>query len=340
MIPLAEHDEPSLAAQKKQRHVALEKATPTPKNRVWNFFGSPLGRPGVEPDLSAETATGSVQFSYENASGRAYYYTRDHLGSVRELCNSSGTILTRYSYDPYGKTTTSYLSGSVDSTKQYAGMYMHQQSGEYETVGRIYDTSTGHWLSRDPLAESGGINLYDYCLNEPIRETDGLGLVCVDSLQLIHSGPMKGGKSLNDYFPNIDKTVPGFAPDNRSQTGPFFQPNGAGDIVQIVANTSGSGTVTFTQFTQQDGQKAWTDDVKKSGQNPSQPPFMQPLPGGSSWADIPGSPGLDQGIVPTTFITTVYSNPSGKECCKYGKCSIMWHQDTGGNIRIIASWCE
>ena len=34
-----------------------------------------------------------------------YYYTRDHLGSVREMVNSSGTIVARYSYDPYGNTT-------------------------------------------------------------------------------------------------------------------------------------------------------------------------------------------------------------------------------------------
>jgi uncharacterized protein RhaS with RHS repeats len=29
----------------------------------------------------------------------ANYYTRDHLGSVRELLNSSGTIVARYGYD-------------------------------------------------------------------------------------------------------------------------------------------------------------------------------------------------------------------------------------------------
>ena len=33
----------------------------------------------------------------------AYFYTRDHLGSVRELTDSSGSIRARNSYDPFGR---------------------------------------------------------------------------------------------------------------------------------------------------------------------------------------------------------------------------------------------
>ena len=177
MILLAEHDEPSLAAKKKQRPVASEKATSTPKNRVWNFFGSPLGRTCSKPDLSAETATGSVQFSYETASGQAYYYTSDHLGSVRELVNGSGTIVSRLGYDPYGRTTT--LSGTILPTMQYAGMYLHATSGLNLTLNRGYDSNTGRWLSQDPLNQAEireGPNLYSYVQNLPVSMTDVLGL--------------------------------------------------------------------------------------------------------------------------------------------------------------------
>jgi RHS repeat-associated protein len=175
VILLAEHDEPSLAAKKKQRHVALKTATSTPKNRVWNFFGSAPGRISCEAGSTPETATGSVQYSYENASGRAYYYTRDHLGSVREMTNSSGTIVARYSYDPYGRTTL--VSGSDMATKQYAGMMKHQASGLYLTpFGNTYDPNTGRWIGRDPLGEGASLNLYAYCANEPIDTNDPLGL--------------------------------------------------------------------------------------------------------------------------------------------------------------------
>jgi RHS repeat-associated protein len=183
VILLAEHDEPSLAAKKKRQHVALETATSTPKNRVWNFFGSPPGRISCEPGSTPETATGSVQFSYETASGQAYYYTFDHLGSTREMLNSSGTIVARYDYDPFGKTTL--VSGSDMATFQYAGMMKHQPSGLYLTPvdedgdgGRIYDSATARFINRDfdgaeLLPE--GPNLYSYVGNNPINYIDPNG---------------------------------------------------------------------------------------------------------------------------------------------------------------------
>ena len=174
MILLAEHDEPSLAAKKKRQHVALETPTSPSKNRVWNFFDRALGRPGVDPDLSWENATGSVQYSYKNASGQGYYYTFDHLGSVREMTDGSGTIQARYDYDPYGRTTL--VSGTNLSDFQYAGYYMHQTSGLYLTMFRAFDPNTGKWLSRDPLGERIGPNLYQYVGNNPVRYTDPLGL--------------------------------------------------------------------------------------------------------------------------------------------------------------------
>jgi RHS repeat-associated protein len=167
VILLAEHDEPSLAAAQEQQEPPLKTATSTPKNRVWGFENYPSGRISAEPPLSWENAAGSVQYSYENTSGRAYYYTRDHLGSVREMCNSSGTIVARYGYDPYGAPppgySTNLISGTNLATKQYAGMYMHQPSGLYLTKYRAFDPNTGRWLSRDPIAERGGGESFRIC---------------------------------------------------------------------------------------------------------------------------------------------------------------------------------
>jgi RHS repeat-associated protein len=104
----------------------------------------------------------------------AYYYTRDHLGSVREMCNSSGGIVARYSYDPYGRTTL--VTGSNLSTFQYTGDYAHQTSGLNLTKYRAYDPTTGRWLSRDPIAERGGKTLYEYCQDDATNLIDQLGL--------------------------------------------------------------------------------------------------------------------------------------------------------------------
>jgi len=110
-----------------------------------------------------------------------YYYTRDHLGSMRELLNSSGTILTRYSYDPYGRTIPTYESANtstppIAATFQYTGDYYHATSGLNLTKYRAYDSNTGRWLNRDPIKEKGGLNLYDYCRDNATDLTDPFGL--------------------------------------------------------------------------------------------------------------------------------------------------------------------
>jgi len=104
-----------------------------------------------------------------------YYYTSDHLRNTRELVNGSGSIVARYGYDAYGRTTL--VSGSNIATFQYAGYYAHQPSGLYMTLFRPdYDPNLGRWLQRDPKGIDGGLNLYGYVDNNPDNESDPLGL--------------------------------------------------------------------------------------------------------------------------------------------------------------------
>ena len=100
-----------------------------------------------------------------------YFYTRDHLGSIREMMASNGsTISARYSYDPYGRATQ--VSGSITCDFQYAGMYEHAISGLNFTKFRAYDPNVGRWIARDPSGEGSGINLYAYCDDNPIGKID------------------------------------------------------------------------------------------------------------------------------------------------------------------------
>lgn len=50
---------------------------------------------------------------------------------------------------------------------------------------RAYDADLGRWLSRDPIEERGGLNLYAYVSNNPVNKRDSLGLAedC-DALQI------------------------------------------------------------------------------------------------------------------------------------------------------------
>ena len=116
------------------------------------------------------------QGEVQNTSGVAapYYYTRDLLNSIKEMCSSTGSVVAKYNYDPYGRVVL--VSGSNLATFQYTGDYVHSLSGLNLTLFRAYDPNIGKWLSRDPIGVKGGINLYRYVGNNPITLTDPSGL--------------------------------------------------------------------------------------------------------------------------------------------------------------------
>ncbi|HEX5152710.1 MAG TPA: RHS repeat-associated core domain-containing protein [Parafilimonas sp.] len=109
----------------------------------------------------------------EQINGTNYYFTRDHLGSIREMTNGSGAIKTQYDYDPYGRKTK--VVGNTDADFGFTGHYFHQASGLYLTLFRAYHVNLGRWLSRDPMKETEGTNLYAYVRNNPSNLLDPNG---------------------------------------------------------------------------------------------------------------------------------------------------------------------
>jgi RHS repeat-associated protein len=110
-----------------------------------------------------------------SGSATKLYYAKDNLGSVRDvLAAQNGTRVASFDYDPYGNTTQT--QGRVSTDFRYAGMFYHQASGLYLTEHRAYDPKAGRWLSRDPIREQGGANLYGYVEGNPIAFVDPLGL--------------------------------------------------------------------------------------------------------------------------------------------------------------------
>jgi RHS repeat-associated protein len=106
----------------------------------------------------------------EQINGTNYYFTRDHLGSIREITDAGGNIVSRYDYDPYGRRTK--LSGTINSDFGFTGHYFDSASGLHLTLYRAYDANFGRWLSRDPIGENGGTSLYVYCKNNTIKYVD------------------------------------------------------------------------------------------------------------------------------------------------------------------------
>lgn len=80
---------------------------------------------------------------------------------------------------------------------------MHARSGLNLTRTRAYSASLGRFISRDPIQEYGGVNLYAYCQNDPVTNTDPSGLVCGSKTK-----PHRGPDVLTGTPPEIDDNKP------------------------------------------------------------------------------------------------------------------------------------
>ncbi len=117
------------------------------------------------------------QVNFTIAGSNQYSYSKDRLGSIRELTKTVGGITAieaQYNYDPYGLVVK--LNGSADAEFQYANYYYHSRSGLNMPVFRVYAPSRGRFVNRDPFEEAGGTNLYVYVGNGPTNFVDFTGL--------------------------------------------------------------------------------------------------------------------------------------------------------------------
>jgi RHS repeat-associated protein len=146
--------------------------------------------------LKTYTALGEIDSSTTPPTPR--YFTRDHLGSVREVVAQNGTLLARYDYKPYGKRLQ--VSGTYEAAKGYTGHDYHVGSDLILTRYRAYDPNTGRWLSPDPIKEAGGMNLYRYVGNDPVNATDPLGLWTLGIGLTIQGGVGPGGGVSGGFY--------------------------------------------------------------------------------------------------------------------------------------------
>ena len=110
----------------------------------------------------------------------ALYYVRDQLGSVIAVTDAVGKVLGATKYDAYGEVEA---SRGMQPDFGYAGMLRDSNSSLYLTQFREYDPVVGRWLSRDPIGERGGENIYAYARSNPLFWTDPTGLAVTITIQ-------------------------------------------------------------------------------------------------------------------------------------------------------------
>ena len=137
------------------------------RSYLWglDLSGSEQGAGGVGGLLEINDPTNGVHFA-------AY----DGNGNVAGLVSaSSGASSAVYEYDPFGEVNraTGQMAGA--NPLRFSTKYQDRQTDLVYYGYRYYKASTGRWLSRDPILERGGNNLYAMSRNAPISLVDPRG---------------------------------------------------------------------------------------------------------------------------------------------------------------------
>lgn len=200
------------------------------QNKEWLFSGLLVSVPLA---LAGWWRSKASKKKVQKQKGGDYFYTKDHLGSVREMTTEDGTIEARYDYDPYGRMTK--IINNKESDFAYAGYYNHQTSCLFLTLFREYNASVGRWISRDPMGEGGGVNLYDYVLNSPINSYDPFGLIdCADlrnQIDRMRGDLQRGSDALDKMLSN----------QNQNNTDLYWVDRAADAAFALTGNAAGKG---------------------------------------------------------------------------------------------------
>jgi RHS repeat-associated protein len=108
-------------------------------------------------------------------SSDTYYYLYDGKGNVSAVIDDSNpeNVVASYRYDAFGNLI--HESGTLDQPFRFSTKRFDENTGLYYYGYRYYSPSIGKWITRDPIGEDGGINLYVFVNNNAIMYYDAYG---------------------------------------------------------------------------------------------------------------------------------------------------------------------
>ncbi len=101
------------------------------------------------------------------------YPCYDGSGNITQWLDAAGAVVARVEYGPYGEILRQ--DGVAPAPFGFSTKYTDAETGLLYFGYRYYEPRAGRWLSRDPLEEAGGINLYGFNDNDPLNQIDPLG---------------------------------------------------------------------------------------------------------------------------------------------------------------------
>ncbi|MGF0069413.1 RHS repeat domain-containing protein [Candidatus Spyradosoma sp. SGI.093] len=140
-----------------------------------------------------------------------YFPTVDLTKNVCELVDFYGDVAATYDYAPFGAVSAGTPSGSAapDNPFQWSSEVYDDELGLVYYNYRHYSPADGRFLSRDPIEEQGGVNLYAFLGNFVTKKSDYLGNFDCDGMV----NKAKNTEAYLKYKKILDKTWTCFPPE-------------------------------------------------------------------------------------------------------------------------------
>jgi RHS repeat-associated protein len=106
----------------------------------------------------------------------SHFAAYDGNGNVAALAKASDGVETaRYEYGPFGEPIRMTGAKAKTNPFQFSTKFTDDETGMLYYGYRFCNSSTGRWLSRDPIEEAGGLSLYGFVFNDSVDTIDADG---------------------------------------------------------------------------------------------------------------------------------------------------------------------
>ena len=128
----------------------------------------------VSGTLDGAGGIGGLLYLRKNG-GEVFVPLYDGHGNVVQYVDKQGAIVAEYAYDAFGNTMRKSGVKAGELKMRFSTKYHDDESGLYYFGRRFYSPRIARWLSRDPIGEKGGLNLYAFCGNDLLNKVDVMG---------------------------------------------------------------------------------------------------------------------------------------------------------------------
>jgi RHS repeat-associated protein len=145
-------------------------------NSSFNLQNSFMWGLDLSGSLQAAGGVGGL-LAIRDITNGVHFAAYDGNGNVCALVNAGkGTVAAQFEYGPFGEVIRATGLMAKANPFRFSTKYKDDETDLLYYGYRYYNPPTGRWLSRDPIGERGGLNLYGAVASDPVDAADAIGL--------------------------------------------------------------------------------------------------------------------------------------------------------------------